>query len=443
MPPVPVVPDSLAALLSLLRPCFTAPTYDIFCWLLVGFISQVGERTVCGMWQAAGLAGVFHHSRAHGFFAAARWSPDELGLRLAELLIAKLTPAGEPLRFALDDTLFHRSGRKVFGAYLHHDPHAGAGPRLGFGNCWVVLGLLVHLPCLARPLFLPLLFRLYRPSRPEAPRPSRPQLGRELLDLTAARFPQRRIELLADAAYACRAFRELPEEVTLTMRLRRDAALYAPAPPRSGRCGRPRKKGARLPTLAAAAGAPGAAWREVTLSRYGKRSTARLMVIDCLWYGVLGEQPVRVVLVRELKRAKGFDVALVTTDVKAPPEQAVARYAERWAIEVSFQDAKQVLGVGEARSRSQQAVLRTVPFGLLCQSLTVAWYALNGEAEEDVRRRRLSAPWYRQKSQPAFADMLVALRREMSSAEYTQGLPREGRSAEITHPSAHSARSAA
>ena len=99
--------------------------------------------------------------------------------------------------------------------------------------------------------------------------------------------------------------------------------------------------------------------------------------------------------------------------------------------------------VGEARSRSEQAVLRTVPFGLLCQSLTVAWYALNGEAEEDVRRRRLSAPWYRQKSQPAFADMLVALRREMSSAEYTQGLPREGRSAEITHPSAHSARPAA
>ena len=114
MPPVPVVPDSLAALLSLLRPVFTAPTYDIFCWLLVGFISRVNQHTVCGMWQAARLAGVFHHSRAHGFFAAARWSPDELGLHLAELLAAKLVPAGEPLRLALDDTLFHRSGRKVF-----------------------------------------------------------------------------------------------------------------------------------------------------------------------------------------------------------------------------------------------------------------------------------------------------------------------------------------
>jgi len=101
MPPVPVAPDSLAAVLSLLRQAFTTPTYDTFCWLVVGFASRVSQRTVCGRWQAARLAGVFHHSRAHGFFGAARWSPDELGLRLAELLAAKLTPAGEPPRLAL------------------------------------------------------------------------------------------------------------------------------------------------------------------------------------------------------------------------------------------------------------------------------------------------------------------------------------------------------
>ena len=100
MPPVPVVPASLAALLSLLRQAFTAPTYDTFCWLVVGFASRVNRRTACGMWQAARLAGVFHHSRAHRFFAGARWSPDELGLRLAELLVARLVPAGEPLRLA-------------------------------------------------------------------------------------------------------------------------------------------------------------------------------------------------------------------------------------------------------------------------------------------------------------------------------------------------------
>lgn len=420
MPPVPVVPDSLAALLSLLRPCFTAPSYDTFRWLLVGFVSRVGERTVCGMWQAARPAGVFHHSRAHRLFAGSRWSPDELGLRLAEFLVARLLPAGEPLRLALDDTLFHRSGRKVFGACLHHDPHAQGGPRVGFGNSWVALGLVVRLPIVARPLCLPLLFRLYRPSREGQPRPSRPRLGRELVDLVQARFPRRRLELLADAAYATRACRDLPGEVTLTMRLRRDAALYA-----------------------AAADAPGAAWEAVTLSRYGRSSAARLLTIDCLWYGVLGAQPVRVVLVREGKRTQGFDVALITTDLTAAPAEVVARYAERWAIEVGFQEAEQVLGVGEARSRSEQAVLRSVPFGMLCQSLTIAWYALNGQARQDVRRRRLSAPWYRQKREPAFADMLIALRREIVRAQYSQGRPRRGADAEITHPISHSARPAA
>ena len=146
MPPMPVVPDSLAARLSLLRPTFTAPTFDTFRWLVMGFVSRVGERTVCGMWQAVRLAGVFPHSRAHGFFAGARWSPDELGLHLADLLVARLVPAGEPLRLALDDTLFHRTGRKVFGACLHHDPHAGFAPMVfGLTGTGVRLGKGVRL----------------------------------------------------------------------------------------------------------------------------------------------------------------------------------------------------------------------------------------------------------------------------------------------------------
>jgi hypothetical protein len=32
----------------------------------------------------------------------------------------------------------------------------------------------------------------------------------------------------------------------------------------------------------------------------------------------------------------------------------------------AFEDAKQLAGVGEARNRTELAVKRTVPFGLLC-----------------------------------------------------------------------------
>jgi hypothetical protein len=78
----------------------------------------------------------------------------------------------------------------------------------------------------------------------------------------------------------------------------------------------------------------------------------------------------------------------------------IARYAERWAIEVSIQDAKHVTGVGEARNHTECAVLRTVPFGFLCQTITIAWYALAGQAERDFERRRRRAPWYRDKRAP-------------------------------------------
>lgn len=87
MPDMYQVPSSLAGLLSLLEGCFTAPTFRTFSMLMVGFIARIRENTVTGMLQGAGLAGVWHHSRAHAFFAYRRWAPDELGIKLLELLV--------------------------------------------------------------------------------------------------------------------------------------------------------------------------------------------------------------------------------------------------------------------------------------------------------------------------------------------------------------------
>src|SRR6185312_11613487 len=53
------------------------------------------------------------------------------------------------------------------------------------------------------------------------------------------------------------------------------------------------------------------------------------------------------------------------------------RYASRWGIEQAFADARQIMGVGEARSRIRRAVERTVPFGLICFSVVTVWYALH------------------------------------------------------------------
>jgi hypothetical protein len=75
------LPRLLAELLMAFRPCFTAPTFKTFAWLVVGLVGQPGTRTVTGMLVGARLAGIWHHSRAHRFFATARWSADQLGLK--------------------------------------------------------------------------------------------------------------------------------------------------------------------------------------------------------------------------------------------------------------------------------------------------------------------------------------------------------------------------
>src|SRR5436305_14049491 len=130
MPSGPTAPRSLAGLLAEFRPCFTAPTFQTFIGLVVGLIAQTGRRTVCGMLTGAGLEQVWHHSRAHRLFTNARWSADALGLVLADLIVTHLLPAGSPLTVAVDDTLFKRSGKKVFGRAWHHDGAANVSDQV-------------------------------------------------------------------------------------------------------------------------------------------------------------------------------------------------------------------------------------------------------------------------------------------------------------------------
>jgi len=137
------LPSSLVVLLATFRPCFTAPTFEVFRALVSGTLAQTGRRTVCGMLVGAGLSRVWPHDRAHRFFSAARWCPDQVGLVLARLVVGLLVGEGEPVSVALDDTLFHRSGKKVWAAGWFHNGSAKGTHQVGHGNNWVVVGVVV------------------------------------------------------------------------------------------------------------------------------------------------------------------------------------------------------------------------------------------------------------------------------------------------------------
>ncbi len=285
---------------------------------------------------------------------------------------------------------------------------------MGYGNNWVVAAIIVTLPFVSRPVALPVLATLaVKGGR------SKPDLARDLVDALAERFADRAVHVVADAAYGCGSFAGLGHDMTMTTRARTTAVFTDFAPPRTGKRGRPRLKGNRIGTPADIARS--ATWKTVTVARYGTTATVQVTDRVCLWYGTWRTDPVRVILLRDSTRkirTSGYDIALVTTDLTATPEDIIARYAARWSIEVTFFHVKNLLGVGQARNRVTKAVERTVPFGLLCHSLLIIWYALNGHATTDTAHRRASAPWYRTKTEPSTLDMLIKLRHQIIAARF-------------------------
>jgi hypothetical protein len=158
----------------------------------------------------------------------------------------------------------------------------------------------------------------------------------------------------------------------------------------------------------------------VTVTRYGRTATVQVHQQRCLWRGVFGARPVRVLVLVEPGKPR---LALVTTDLATPAAAIVERYAGRWSIEVAFEEAKQITGVGEARNRTRAAVERTVPFGLYTQSIVIVWYHLAGHHPAVIHDRRDSAPWYTTKRHPSYLDMIVKLRRVLIAAQYQPEVP--------------------
>jgi hypothetical protein len=274
---------------------------------------------------------------------------------------------------------------------------------------------------------------LFRLSSGKDQGPSKLALAREMTELLAARFPARTLDLVADGAYGGKPWRGLASpRVTLTFRLRLDAALHAPAPAPTGKRGRPATKGARLRSLTTIALDPTTRWASTVAHRYGNTHTLQVLEIKCVWPEALLGLPVRVLLIQDVAKACGFELALITTDLISTPGQIATRYAQRWAIETCFEEGKGLFGAADARNRTRQAVQRTAPFGFLTMTLTILWYSAHGHHPDVVAEHRARAPWYLTKSDPSTADMLAKLRRTIIAAQYQPGQPQTPTTAEIT-----------
>jgi hypothetical protein len=429
-----MIPETFASVLAAYATCFQARSYATFQWLVLGWVQCLERRTLTAVALASGAVGVRHISVFHRFFARAQWRLDVVGqVVFAQAL--RWLPADQPVYLLGDDTLARKQGKCVSLASMHHDPLLSTArkPFFSFGHVWVVLALWVPLPMgRGRGFALPLLVRLYtgakRGGRADAP--SRPTPGQrcqvaatahatrdqrtklellgELVGLVAGWAPTRRCYLAVDSAYAGRALLEhRPPNVEVVSRLRGDAALWAPAPKRRpGQKGRPRRRGARLPTPQQVA-ARCRHWSALAVTIYGRSVTTQVRPVRALWYTALRDQPVAIVLVRD-PTGKRRDEAFFCTDPTATARFILEAYARRWTLEVTFHDAKQFLGFAEPQCQTPRAVQRTAPYALLVYDLVLLWFAEH--AHSPTSPTWAVRPWYRHKTAPSFADMLAALR---------------------------------
>jgi hypothetical protein len=410
MLPFPTLPESWRALLDAFRPAFRrSRTFALFALLATGLVTQTTRRTVVGMLAGAGASAVVSFHAVCRFFSHHVWDSDRIGLALARLIVDRLLAADTAIEVVVDDTLFRRWGPKVFGAFWTHDGSAQDPNALGRGNRWIIIGIVVMVPFCSHPVCLPVLLRLWRGKGTASP----VRLAGELIAVVGQAFPDRCIHVVGDAAYHGKPL--LIAGATITTRLPANAVLYALAPPRTGKRGRPRLKGHRIGSPAQIAAT--ARWRQVSVARYGRADTVEAATVEALWYGAFGNTPGRVVLVREPGDQKVL--AIFTTDTNTDNAAIIARYADRWPIETAIAAGKQTLGIGQARNRLQHAVERTLPFQFVVYSLVIVWYTLHGHHRDDLAQRRAAQPWYRHKHEPAFEDMLNKLRRTLVATRIT------------------------
>jgi len=345
------------------------------------------------------------HDAYHRFLRAGAWSLRGLFEVLARLIVGALCPTGT-LAVDIDDTLFNKSGPKVAGAGNFRDPIRSTANKVVYalGLNIVVATLRITAPWGGEPLGLPVNLRLYRKGGR-----SHIELAEDMIAEIEGWFPSRVVVACADGAYACLARASLTS-AHLVSRMQRNAAVFEAPPARTpGQRGRPRKRGARLPTppgLAAAARAE--EWQKVTLHLRGKNAERLIYSRRVLWYGLLPDHLVLLVIVRDPTGHQPDDF-FFSYDVDCAPEWVAEHYAGRWSIEDTFRNVKQLLGGQQPQSWKRQGPERAAGLSLWIYSATWAWY-LTTQGNAVTWKRR---PWYPKKATPSFVDALACLRRTL------------------------------
>jgi DDE superfamily endonuclease len=421
-PARPVALDPMAAWMASFAPLFTRPTFANLVVLVTGALLAPGRRTVAAALSILGLREAGDFTNYHRVLNRGRWSSQALARTLLGLLVTALVPTG-PVVIGIDETIERRWGRKIAARGIYRDPVRSSKGHFvkASGLRWISLMLLAPIPFTRRVWALPFLTALAPSERFAREQKCRYKLltdwARQLLCLVARWLPERAVVVVADTTYAAiELLAAVRARLTLITRLRLDARLFDPPPPRRpGQRGRPALTGARQPTLCERVADPNTAWRRVTVTGWYGDSARELDITSgtALWYHPgLPALPMRWVLVRDVA-GEHEPQAFLCTDEAAEPVDILRLFVRRWSMEVTFAEVRRHLGVETQRQWSDKAIARTTPSLLALFSLVTYW-------ANDLCARGLlwprQAAWYPKRAL-TFSDALAAVRRQLWIAQ--------------------------
>lgn len=416
--------SKLASLSLIFESLFSKRVWQSAQVLLAGAILCVGTRTVASCLRVMGLAGFSRFQRFHRVLSRAKWSSLHASRRLLQALVEAFAPEG-PLVMALDDTIERRRGLKIAAKGVYRDAVASSDKTVVkvSGLRWLCLMLVAPIPWAGRLWALPF-FSVLVPSEPyyvDQRRSARKltDRARQMVRLAKRWLPDREIVVTADSSFSSlKLLHAARRRVTFVTRLKLNAGLYEPPPPRlPGTVGRPRLIGARQPKLCDVLIDPKTVWESLTMSKWYGTGERRIEVVTgtALWYhGGKPIVPLRWVLVRDPLHELDPQ-AFLCTNQNTTPAQILGWFVQRWQIEVTFEEARAHLGMETQRQWSDKAIERSTPIVLALYSMVAL---LAKELIEKQQQPMLirQAAWYR-KDCATFSDTIALVRRHLWCSE--------------------------
>ena len=355
------------------------------------------------------------------------WS---LALATLQRAVLNELPQDAPFVVAMDDSIFKKTGAKIYGVSWRRDP-LGPAFHTNFVRGQRYLQISAALPAsdgAGGATMVPIDFR-HCPT-PVKPRKTAPKhqwskyrqtqgktkistRGAEQLHAlrksldTQCNAADRVLIAGVDGSFTNKAIlKNMPERTELIGRIRKDAKLYYLPEPYGGK-GRRRVYGEQAPRPEELRKDQSVAWEKVTAFGAGKMHDFKIKTLAPLrWRTAGGDHDLRLVVIaplayrltknsRLLYRQPAY---LICTDPEMPLENLLQWYLWRWGIEVNFREEKTDLGIGQAQVRNKNSVEK-VPQLLVVSYAMLLLAQHRVFAKEPVSQETLPKPkWGKKKS---------------------------------------------